>query len=167
MTALSLAALASVGTLLIAMQSIHLPASLGSMPVTALPRYYGRSDSCRPALRTHSRHEHLHFTGRSPCFMYTIFRPFRLQPPDGPRRRFVTLPFSATSFRIRSGLRLWLAGSPHHPAESSSSSYGLVRSPPVALHLASRRRSYIRLQAGERLPGEDFHLADHVHSQTH
>jgi hypothetical protein len=32
-------------------------------------------------------------------------------------------------------------------------------SPPAALHHASLRRSGIWLQAGERLPGEDFHLS--------
>ena len=32
-------------------------------------------------------------------------------------------------------------------------------SPPVALHLASLQRSYSRLQAGESMPGKDFHLS--------
>lgn len=41
------------------------------------------------------------------------------------------------------------------------------RSPPAAPHLASRRRSCIQLQAGERLPGEDFHLSDHVRFRAH
>jgi hypothetical protein len=41
------------------------------------------------------------------------------------------------------------------------------RSPPAALHHASLRRSCIRLQAGERLPGEDFHLADSSRFQAH
>ena len=40
-------------------------------------------------------------------------------------------------------------------------------SPPVAPHPASRRRSYLRLQAGERMPEEDFHLPDHVRLQAH
>lgn len=39
--------------------------------------------------------------------------------------------------------------------------------PPVAPHLALRRRSYIQLQAGERLPEEDFHLSDYVRLQAH
>ncbi|MGE0132954.1 MAG: hypothetical protein AB7U82_33155, partial [Blastocatellales bacterium] len=34
-------------------------------------------------------------------------------------------------------------------------------------HPASRRRSYLWLQAGERLPGEDFHLSDGARSQAH
>jgi hypothetical protein len=41
------------------------------------------------------------------------------------------------------------------------------RSPPAALHLASRRRSCTWLQAGERLPEEDFHLFDHSRFQAH
>lgn len=40
-------------------------------------------------------------------------------------------------------------------------------SPPAALHHASLRRSGIRLQAGERLPGEDFHLSDYACFQAH
>ncbi len=40
-------------------------------------------------------------------------------------------------------------------------------SPPVALHPASRRRSYLRLQAGERIPEGDLHPSDRVHSQAH
>jgi hypothetical protein len=41
------------------------------------------------------------------------------------------------------------------------------RSPPAALHPASRRRSCSRLQAGECLPGEDFHLPVRVRFQAH
>jgi len=66
---------------------------------------------------------------RAPCFTCTAFRPFRLHPPDSPRRRFRTLPLSATGFRRlsrRSGLRPWVAGSSVCPAVSSSLAYGLV-----------------------------------------
>src|SRR6185503_736663 len=41
------------------------------------------------------------------------------------------------------------------------------RSPPVAFHPASRRRSYLRIQAGERMPEEDLHLSDQTPLQTH
>jgi len=40
------------------------------------------------------------------------------------------------------------------------------RSPPAALHHASLRRSCIRLQAGERLPGEDSHFSERARSQA-
>ena len=41
------------------------------------------------------------------------------------------------------------------------------RSPPAAPHPASRRRSCSRLQAGERMPGEDLHLSDQTRFQAH
>jgi hypothetical protein len=41
------------------------------------------------------------------------------------------------------------------------------RSPPAAPHHASLRRSCSWLQAGERLPEEDFHLSDHLRFQAH
>jgi hypothetical protein len=40
-------------------------------------------------------------------------------------------------------------------------------SPPAAPHHASLRRSCIRLQAGERIPEEDFHLSDYMRFQAH
>lgn len=74
---------------------------------------------------------------------------------------------SRTSGSLRSGLRRSLAGSPRDKAESSSRALRTSRSPPVAPHLASRRRSYVQLQAGECVPEEDFHLSDLAHLQTH
>jgi hypothetical protein len=74
---------------------------------------------------------------------------------------------STTSGLLRSGLRRFLAGSPDSKAESSSLALRTGRSPSDALHPASRRRSFGRLQAGERLPEEDFHLPIQTHSQTH
>ena len=41
------------------------------------------------------------------------------------------------------------------------------RSPPGAPHPASRRRSGSRLQAGEGVPEEDFHLSDQMRFQAH
>src|SRR5271170_5626908 len=66
-----------------------------------------------------------------------------------------------------SGVRHLSADSPVHPAESSSLVLRTEPSPPVALHLASRPRSYFWLRAGERLPGEDLHPSTLEHSQTH
>jgi hypothetical protein len=60
----------------------------------------------------------------------------------------------------RPGLRLSIAGSPVSTAESSSLALRTAPSPPVALHPASRRRSYGRLQAGVGLPEEDSHLPE-------
>jgi hypothetical protein len=41
------------------------------------------------------------------------------------------------------------------------------RSPRVTPHDFSRSRSFVRFQAGERLPEEDFHLSEHVNFQTY
>src|ERR1700734_640487 len=87
-----------------------------------------------------------------------------------PQDRFDTLPFSSLglpSLIDGFGLRHLLAGSPPHPAESSSLALRTGHSPPVALHLASRRRSYFQLRAGERLPGVDLHHSDLLRFQTH
>src|SRR2546425_13208710 len=84
------------------------------------------------------------------------------------RRRFVTLPLSATA-------------APIYRRQTSPQVCRLVRmsgriefvilrtghSPPAAPHPASGRRSCIQFQAGERLPEEDFHLSDLARSQAH
>ena len=102
--------------------------------------------------------------------MCRAFGPFRLQPPPRPSHRFDTLPLSVgeASGSHRFGLRPLPAGSPHEQAESSSLALRTGRSPPVASHPASRRRSFLRLQAGERLPEEDLHLSLtwHTHRRT-
>ncbi len=67
-------------------------------------------------------------TDRSPRLPRTAFRPFRPQPRDAAARSF-GLASSTSSTRF--GLRHTLAGSPQHPAESGSSSYG----PTVRLRL--------------------------------
>ena len=152
---------------------IHLPASLGSTPVTALRRYYGRSDSCPGRLfgggSSRMNAARLPRAGLSDSRSRPSGRSAS-NHPVAPRRRFDTLPISATGFppTVRgSGVRHWLAGSPVHPAESSSLALRTGPSPPVALHLASRPRSYFQLRAGERVPGEDSHLSDLKRFQTH
>jgi hypothetical protein len=84
-----------------------------------------------------------------------------------PCRRFCTLPLSSTAFPFGSRLRLWLAGSSLAPGRIEFVILRTGRSPPAALHHASLRRSCIRLQAGERLPGEDLHLSDYSRFQAH
>ena len=87
-----------------------------------------------------------------------------IAPPIAPAR----YPSASTaSSKSRSGLRHKRAGSPDNPAESSSLTLRTGRSPPVASHPSSRRRSYFQLQDGERIPEEDSHLSDQTHSQTH
>src|SRR5260370_24094953 len=82
-------------------------------------------------------------------------------------RRFYTLPLSSTAFPCGSRLRLWLAGSSLTPGRIEFVILRTGRSPPAALHHSSLRRSCIRLQAGERLPGEDLHLSDYSRFQAH
>ncbi len=81
--------------------------------------------------------------------------------------RFCTLPLSSTAFPFGSRLRPWLAGSSLAPGRIEFVILRTGRSPPAALHHASLRRSCIRLQAGERLPGEDLHLSVYSRFQAH
>src|SRR5262249_43895067 len=66
-----------------------------------------------------------------------------------------------------SGFRLRFAGSPKRTGRNGFALLRAAHSPPVALHPASRRRSYNRLQAGVCLPEEDLHLSGQTRLQTH
>jgi hypothetical protein len=139
--------------------------SLRSRPVTALPRYFGRSDSCPPVSWT------LRFNVCSTCGQVSLIHASGLPAIPSPNTcgRSAssgrgTLPHQRVGPRALpfgySGLRRSLAGSPHLAGriEFSFLSYGrdflrTSRSPPVAPHHASRRdlalqrdRSYVRLQ---------------------
>jgi hypothetical protein len=81
--------------------------------------------------------------------------------------RFITLPLSATVSRFRSRLRHRFAGSPITPGRIEFVILRTGRSPPAAPHNTSLCRSCFRLQAGERLPEEDFHLSDYSRFQAH
>jgi hypothetical protein len=89
--------------------------------------------------------------------------------PMPSRRRFNTLPFSATGFHASA--RVWTSPFTRRLVKTSGRiEFVILRtdsSSPVASHPASRRRSYIRLQAGERMPEEDSHLSDHVRFRAH
>ena len=67
----------------------------------------------------------------------------------------------------RSRLHLSYAGSPTLTGRIEFVILRMDRSPPVAPHPASRRRSYSWLQAGERIPEEDSHLSDQTRFQAH
>src|SRR5437870_1998438 len=142
--------------------------SLRSTPVTELHRYYGRSDSCSPRLfgtwsmNSGSFSEQVSLSHASGLPNHSVSK------HQGSRScRFHTLPLSARAFRFRFRVRHWLAGSPTAPGRIEFVILRTGRSPPAALHHASLRRSCIRLQAGERLPGEDFHLSDYSRFQAH
>ena len=90
--------------------------------------------------------------------------------PVPPCHRFNTLPLSVAGFHSlseRSGFRHSLAGSSQTPGRITFVILRTDRSPPVAPHPASRRRSDGRLQVGERRPEEDFHLSDCARFQAH
>ena len=136
---------------------LHLPAPLRSTGITRLLRYYGCSDSWTVGSSALEEHEHrLCCRPGLPAFCHRTFRSFRLQPPAVVPTHFWG--FSRRAYRTTSpwppfrghaslGLRHCLAGSPRRPAESSSLALRTDRSPPVALHPASRRRSYLRLRS--------------------
>jgi hypothetical protein len=143
--------------------------SLGSTGVTPLPRYYERSDSCVAVLRTRvtgragiTAHEHRPVHTGLLASRDRIFRPFRLQPPDvvkGNASGLVALPYRTTQGAVAvsprprrviwaSPLASWLATT---PGRIEFVILRTSRSPPVALHPASRRRSYVRLQSSDKL----------------
>jgi hypothetical protein len=100
-------------------------------------RYYEGSDSCPP-----------HPTGSSPRLLHDAFRPFRLQPPDAPLPQLShATPQLDRSPSPGRGFAVLLAGSPIAPGRIEFVILRTGRSPPVAPHPASRRRSYVRLQA--------------------
>ena len=135
--------------------------SLRSIPVTGLPRYYGRSDSCRPgssALACMNSGS----CRRQVSLLHVADLPIPLAPttrqsPDAALSRYP----SARRFPQLPGSRLrhYLAGSPILTGRIEFVILRMDRSPPAAPHPVSRRRSCIQLQAGERMPGEDFHLS--------
>jgi hypothetical protein len=104
-------------------------------------------------------------TRRSPCFTHATFQtipsPTTLCSPDvafSPATSFVSASGLRSLYRIlailssqasgeRSRLHHRIAGSPKTPGRNGFVILRTGRSPPVALHPASRRRSYSRLQA--------------------
>src|SRR5262252_3834276 len=85
-----------------------------------------------------------------------------------PRRSFSPLLLISTGLRFsRFRLRLCTRGLAVTPGRIEFVILRTGRSPPVALHLASRRRSYSRLRAGELLPEGDFHPLVQRASRAH
>ena len=148
---------------------IPLPAPLRSTPITASRRYYGRSDSCAGGSSARAS-------------MNTVLIPAQgsLRPvpcrPDHSVSTHLTCPDGAFARYPSASI-----GSRRLPDEissvdaDSSLTSGRIefvilrtgRSPSIAPHLASRRRSYRWVRAGERLPGEDFHLSVMAPLQAH
>jgi len=141
--------------------------SLCSTPVTGLPCSYGRSDSCSPGSSA------LASMNAGPCReqvspihvhdLLTIPSPHTSRSPGAALPRYP----SARRASLRFGLRLYYAGSPATRGRIEFVILRTGRSPPVAPHPVSPRRSYSRFQAGERMLGEDFHLSDRARSRAH
>jgi len=122
----------------------------------------------RPVLRILIRdNEHRPEPLRSPCFMHQIFPPFRLQPPDVVSE--VRFGFGSEP-TARSADRIPFSGPERHLgfplARRLATTTGRIEfvilrtssSPPVALHLLSRGRSYFRLRSSNPTPTKTFTL---------
>ncbi len=136
--------------------------SLRSRPVTALHRYYGRSDSCPPGSSA------LPSMNTGPCYeqVSLIHAPDLPIPPSPTTPRPPTSLYHATpqlagfpASLAGLGFAHSLAGSPVLVGRIEFVILQMDRSPPAAPHPASLRRSCIRLQTGERMSEEDFHLS--------
>ena len=134
----------------------------------ALPRFIATMDALTPARRLAPS-----FPDRSPCFTHTPFRtvpsPTTLRAPVVDFARYPSPRRASKAFFLRPSVGT---------SPSASRLVGRVwpnrvrllrtgRSPSVASHPASRRRSYRRLQAGERILGGDFHPSERVRLQAH
>jgi len=123
--------------------------SLGSRPVTALRRSYGRSDSCPPHSETLLRNT------CSTCGQVSLIHALSLPAiPSPPTCGCSALPGHVTRRQVEprllpsgnSELHHWLAGSPHPAGRIEFVILRTSRSPPAAPHPVSRRRSCSRLQ---------------------
>jgi len=121
----------------------------------------------RPALR--SLHEHRLF-GEQVSLIHVSDLPIPPSPttPQALDVDFARYPSSCrVSHLRRSRLHHFPAGSPTLTGRIEFVILRMDRSPPAAPHPASRRRSCSRLQAGERIPEEDFHLSGQTRFQAH
>jgi hypothetical protein len=128
----------------------------------ALPRFDATMDALTP--------RRLPLSPGSPCFLRDAFPPFCRQPPNESCARFSTLPFSGAGFHALPRAVRASSFSSRLAISSSRIAFIILRtggSTPVALHPASRRRSYSCLQAGERVPEPDLHRSDIAPLQAH
>jgi hypothetical protein len=142
--------------------------SFRSTPITELHRYYGRSDSCSSGSSGHwsmnsgSFHKQVSLIHARSLSDHSVSN--HLAPTVGALSCY---PSARQLPVLRFRLRHRYAGSSGIPGRIEFLIVRTGRSPPVALHLASRRRSYSRLQVGEHMPEEDLHLSDNARSRAH
>ena len=144
--------------------------SLRSLSITRVPRYYGRSDSCRPGSSAPCGSMNTVSGNQQASLIHGSDLPIPPSPttPQALDADFARYPSSHRVSHWRgSRLHLCLAGSPTLTGRIEFVILRMDRSPPVAPHPASRRRSYVRLQAGVGIPVEDFHPPDRMRSQAH
>ena len=145
--------------------------SLRSLSITRVPRYYGRSDSCRPGSSAPVAGSMNTVSGNQQVSLIHVSDlPIPPSPttPQALDADFARYPSShRVSHSCGSRLHLCLAGSPTLTGRIEFVILRMDRSPPVAPHPASRRRSYSWLQAGERIPEEDLHLSNQTRFQAH
>ena len=133
--------------------------SLRSIPVTELLRYYGRSDSC-PIGSSVAWRQHEHRLCLEQVSL--LHAPELPIPPSPTTPSLLTSLLHVTPQLVEfpdcgSRLHHCLAGSPALVGRIEFVNLRMDSSPPAAPHPASRQRSCIRLQAGERIPEGDFH----------
>jgi hypothetical protein len=134
--------------------------ALRSIPITGLLRYYGRSDSC-PAGSSVAWRQHEHrLCPEQVSLLHAPELPIPPSPTTGQPLHIALARYPSArrvSRLLGSRFHHCSAGSPELVGRIEFVILRMNHSPPAALHPASRRRSCSRLQAGERLPGEDFH----------
>jgi hypothetical protein len=118
--------------------------SLRSRPITTLLRYYGRSDSCPPGSSALPCMNSVSLRGQvSLIHMSGLPIPPSPTTPQSPDAAFARYPLARRISPPLTGSRLHqpLAGSPILAGRIEFVSLRMYRSPPAALHPASRRRS--------------------------
>jgi len=143
--------------------------SLRSLSVTRVPRYYGRSDSCRPGSSAPYGSMNSVSVGPQVSLSHVLDLP---SPPSPTTLGPSTSISHATPHLVESPAVAGLGFTfPTQAGRLSGRIEFLIvrmkRSPPAAPHPVSRRRSSSWLQAGERMPEEDFHLSDQARFQAH
>jgi hypothetical protein len=144
--------------------------SLRSIPITGLHRYYGRSDSCRPGSSAPCGSMNTVSDIQQVSLIHVLDLPSPPSPTTlGPSTSIShATPHLVESPALLAGLGFTFA--PQAGRLSGRIEFLIVRmkrSPPAAPHPVSRRRSSSWLQAGERMPEEDFHLSDQARFQAH
>ena len=129
-------------------------------PLQGLLSSYGRSDSFPAGSSAAlSQHEHRLCPGQvSPLHAAELPIPPSPTTHQSLDVAFARYPSAHRVSRLRgSRLHHYPAGSPILTGRIEFVILRMDRSPPAASHPVSRRRSCSRLQAGERIPGGDFH----------